>query len=118
MASSPLFSLVCAVCFEEHGSEKAKSTLLLKSRCLEPSIHKERIKVRVQLTGNGVLEPEVRPMPKVHFKGEFELCPGQNCQGIEKCTFPHCLKEKAAWNWEKFYGAQQPSAANPGKKYI
>lgn len=74
--------------------------------------------MRVQLTGNGVLEPEVRPMPKVHFKGEFELCPGQNCQGIEKCTFPHCLKEKAAWNWEKFYGAQQPSAANPGKKYI
>ena len=117
MASAALFSPVCAVCFEEHGREKDKPALLLKSGCLESSIHKESIKVRVQLTRNGVLEPEIRPMPRVHFKGEFELCSGKNCKGLEKCTFPHCLKEKAAWNYEKFYGDTLSSAAPAGSEY-
>ena len=90
---------VCADCFEKVGKRKAKA--LLQSKCLEPSNHETSIEVRVRLTADGVLEPEVRPTPKVHFKGEFVLCPREKCKGGQ-CTYPHCLKEKAAWNAEKF----------------
>ena len=92
---------MCAVCFEKFGERKAKAALLLQSSCLEPLSHEKSIEVRVNLTTEGVLQPKVRPTPKVHFKGEFVLCTREKCKG-GLCTFPHCLKEKAAWNAEKF----------------
>lgn len=99
---------VCAICYEDQG--KAKATLLLESKCLDESSHEDAIKVGVYLTGDGVLEPEVRPTPKAHFKGEFVLCPKKKCKG-KKCTYPHCLKEKATWNAEKF-GVRLPSSSD------
>ena len=94
---------VCTDCFEESGTNKRKVPRLLKSICLEIPHHK-CVKVRVRMK-NGVLEPEVRTIPKAHFKGEFVLCDpdrcGRNKQG-KTCNYPHCLKEKAAWNAEKF----------------
>ena len=92
---------VCTNCFEKIGKRKTEAALLLQSNCLESSSHEKSIEVRVRLTTEGVLEPEVRPTPKVYFKGEFVLCTREKCKGGE-CTFPHCLKEKAAWNAEKF----------------
>ena len=75
--------------------------------CLEQSNHKDGVSVRVRITEEVTLEPEVRPTPKVYFKGEFVLCQGQpKCRGT-KCTYPHCLKEKAAWNADK-YGLRGP----------
>ena len=90
---------VCTECFEKDDNEKAE--LLLQSKCLDKASHRDAISVRVSLTAEGVLEPEVRPLPKVRFKGEFVICSRAQCKG-ESCTFPHCLKEKAAWNADKF----------------
>ena len=98
MAVESVSVLVCTDCFDRVG---AKSALLFESRCLDPLSHEKSIEVRVSLTAKGVLEPEVRPTPKVHFKGEFVLCTREKCKG-GPCTYPHCLKEKAAWNAEKF----------------
>ena len=85
----------------------AKGYLLIEKKCLHPSAHKDAMKVRVYLD-DGVLKPEIRPMPKVHFKGEFKLCSERGkqrkpCRGLDKCSYAHCLKEKAAWNAEKFF---------------
>ena len=91
---------VCADCFEKVG-KKAEAKALLQSRCLEPSSHEKSIEVRVRLTADDIIEADLRPTPKVHFKGEFVLCPREKCKGGQ-CTYPHCLKEKAAWNAEKF----------------
>ena len=90
--------LVCSECFERSGHKKAK--ILLESICLDPSSHGESTRVRVHLIA-GVLSPEVRPTPRAHFRGEFILCTKPKCEGL-KCKYPHCLKEKAAWNAEKF----------------
>ena len=94
---------VCTDCFEESGTNKRKVPRLLKSICLEIPHHK-CVKVRVRMK-NGVLEPEVRTIPKAHFKGEFVLCDPDRCGRNKRgktCSYPHCLKEKAAWNAEKF----------------
>lgn len=100
---------VCADCFNKVvGKKKAKA--LLQSECLEKSIHTSAITVRVRLTANGVLDPEVRHMPKAHFKGEFVLCSKPKCKG--DCTYPHSIREKAAWNAEKF-GFYLPPAPKP-----
>ena len=104
---------VCTACFEKFGNDKAKASSLIESICLEPSIHDGSIEVCVYLTAEGVLEPEVRPTPKVYFKGEFVLCGREKCKG-GNCTFPHCLKEKAAWNAEKF-GFQLQELSTTGK---
>ena len=97
---------VCERCFEfeERDISTAKGPLLIEKKCLHPSAHKDAMKVRVCLK-DGVLEPEIRPMPKVHFRGEFKLCSesGRPCRGLDKCSYAHCLKEKAAWNAEKFF---------------
>ena len=101
---------VCTHCFEKYGSEKTRALSLRHSKCLE-SDHKDGVYVRVRITEDETLEPEVRPTPRVHFKGEFVLCPGQpKCRG-EKCTHPHCLKEKAAWNADK-YGFRAPHTSS------
>lgn len=105
MASSSLASWtsVCTDCFEKY-KKKDKAALLLKLKCLDPSNHKNSVEVRVHKTGDGVLEPEIRPTPRVRFKGEFVLCTAEKCKEKKgkKCTYPHCLKEKAAWNAEKY----------------
>lgn len=116
MASSPLaWTLVCTDCFEKY-KKKDKAALLLKSKCLDPSNHKNSVEVRVHKTG-GILEPEIRPTPRVRFKGEFVLCTAEKCKERKgkKCTYPHCLKEKAAWNAEKYgiWQWQAPSSGGP-----
>lgn len=114
MASSPLalaWTSVCTDCFEKY-QKKDKAALLLKSKCLDPSNHKNSVEVRVH-TRDGILEPEIRPTPSVRFKGEFVLCTAEKCKERKgkKCTYPHCLKEKAAWNAEK-YGIWSPSGGS------
>ena len=47
--------------------------------------------------------PQIRPMPKVDFQGEFRLCNPLRCKG-KRCTHPHSIEEQAAWNAEKFGG--------------
>ena len=104
---------VCTECFEEYGRNERKIPHLLESTCLEEEPHK-CVTVRVRKE-NGVLQPEIRPIPKVHFKGEFGLCDPHKCSYIRRkkpCKFPHCLKEKAAWNAEKF-GVLSPVNKNP-----
>jgi hypothetical protein len=94
---------VCTDCFEISGNNKSKVPRLLASKCLEKTRHK-CVTVRVRKV-DGVLEPEIRPVPWAHFKGEFVLCDPEKCRWLKKggtCNFPHCFKEKAAWNAEKF----------------
>ena len=41
-------------------------------------------------------------MPRVWwFHGKFVLCNGKRCKG-ERCTYPHSVEERDAWNAEKF----------------
>lgn len=109
---------VCTECFERCGRSKSKVPLLLQSICVEKPRHK-CVTVRVREVA-GVLEPEIRPVPRVHFKGEFVLCDPDKCVYKKRripCKFPHCLKEKAAWNAEKFgVGTPSPSAPSPTVK--
>ena len=94
---------VCTECFEISGKNKSRVPRLLASKCLEKTRHK-CVTVRVREV-DGVLEPEIRPVPRAHFKGEFLLCDPEKCRRLKKgetCNFPHCFKEKAAWNAEKF----------------
>ena len=91
---------VCSICFEKHGKNEAKVESLLKSNCLERPNRHTSVSVRVRRV-DGVLEPQVRPMPRVYFTGHFVNCDPNRCRG-EGCTFPHCFKEKAAWNAQKF----------------
>ena len=92
---------VCTDCFERSGKSKSKVPLLLASECLEKTRHK-CVTVRVRLV-DGILDPEIRPVPKAHFTGEFVLCDPKKChRNRGNCKYPHCLKEKAAWNAEKF----------------
>lgn len=104
---------MCTDCFEEYGKNKDKVTLLLELKCLEPSGHKNSIEVRVHMTEDGILEPEIRPTPKAHFKGEFVLCTAEKCKDKQgkTCMNPHCLKEKALWNAEKYGFQLVPSSS-------
>ena len=43
----------------------------------------------------------IGPTPKVKFRGEFVLCDGRRCKG-KRCSFPHSVEERDAWNAEKF----------------
>ena len=106
MASLQVAELVavCERCFDfEEDSASTRRLSLIEKKCLQPSAHKDAIKVRVYLDDDGVLKPEVRPMPSFYFKGKYRLCSesGKPCRGFDKCSFAHCLKEKAAWNAEK-----------------
>ena len=92
---------VCTECFEKVGKKKTKAPLLIERKCLDRSNHDSVPQVRVYLTEKGLLEPEIRRIPKVRFKGEFKMCSGKNCRG-QMCTFAHCYKEKATWNADKF----------------
>ena len=92
---------VCTECFEKVGKKKTKAPLLIERKCLDRSNHDSVPQIRVYLTEKGLLEPEIRPIPKVRFKGEFKMCPGEICRG-QMCTFAHCYKEKATWNADKF----------------
>lgn len=102
MTASPL-TLVCTNCFEKYGKKNNKATLLFHLKCLKRSSHKYRTEVNVHMTDDGILEPEIRPIPKSDFKGEFILCSAKKCREKrgKTCTYPHCIKEKEAWNAEK-----------------
>ena len=94
---------VCTDCFEISSKNISRVPRLLVSKCLGRTRHK-CVTVRVRVV-DGVLEPEIRPVPRAHFKGEFLLCDPEKCRRLKKggtCNFPHCLEEKAAWNAEKF----------------
>lgn len=109
---------VCTQCFEIYGRSKKKVQSLLDSNCLQRSDHKDGNSVRVRLTEEGTLEPEIRPTPNVHFRGEFVLCEGgPKCKGL-KCIYPHCLKEKAAWNADKYGLLAGESIQGPQLVYI
>jgi hypothetical protein len=91
---------VCNVCLHKYGKIKHKVQSLVESGCLlQPNPHKG-VTVRVRIVDD-ILEPRVRPMPKVFFKGYFVYCDPDRCIG-ESCTFPHCSKEKEEWNAKKF----------------
>lgn len=91
---------VCNICLDRHGKNKHKVDSLIESVCLRRPNPHESVTVRVKIEG-GILEPEVRPMPKVFFRGHFVFCDPKRCIG-RKCTFPHCSKEKEEWNRQKF----------------
>lgn len=91
---------VCNICLDRHGKNKHKVDSLIESKCLRRLNPHESVTVRVRFEG-GILEPEVRPMPKVYFRGHFVFCDPKRCIG-RKCTFPHCSKEKEEWNRQKF----------------
>ena len=102
---------VCNICFENYGRNKAKVESLVESKCFRPDRHKS-VTVRVRIV-DGILEPEIRPMPKVFFRGYFVDCDPDRCRG-GRCTFPHCSKEKNAWNAQKFAVAvSSPVTATP-----
>ena len=42
----------------------------------------------------------LRPMPKVHFYGNFVMCKNRNCQD-KYCTFAHSIEELRAWNAQR-----------------
>lgn len=98
---------VCTECFEKHG--KSGGSYLIEKRCLSPSDHAGGPKVRVRLTSGDALDPVIRAMPRVHFKGQFRVCSGKGCKGLDRCTFAHCLKEMKTWNAEKFSVNLPPS---------
>ena len=102
---------VCNVCLDKYGKSKHKIESLLDSRCLQQPIPHKSVTVRVRLT-DGILEPRVRPMPKVFFRGHFVFCDPDRCIG-ERCTFPHCSKEKEEWNAQKYsvYVSSSPVGA-------
>ena len=91
--------LVCTDCFETVNRAEASS--LIERKCFDPPGHEGGIKVRVHLTGEGELEPEIRPMPKAYFRGLFTMCSKSGCKR-DNCTYAHCVREKKAWNVEKF----------------
>ena len=91
---------MCTQCFEEQRG--TGGSYLLKKTCLKRKEHRGGPSVSVRLTKEDALEPVIRPMPRVYFKGKFRFCSGRGCRGLEDCTFPHCDKERDAWNAEKF----------------
>lgn len=96
MASTLVWTSVCTDCFEKYSRKKLKdkAVLLLNSICLEPSSHQNSVKVRVHLTKDGILEPEIRPTPRVSFKGEFVLCTAER-EEREEVHPPSLFKGKS-----------------------
>ena len=114
LSSCPIMAfpfVVCSICFEKYGKNETKIESLLKSKCLERPNRHTSVSVRVRRV-DGVLEPQVRPMPRVYFTGHFVNCDPNRCRG-EGCTFPHCSEEKDAWNAQKF-GLDLNSSAEEG----
>ena len=103
---------VCNVCLDKYGKIKHKVQSLVELRCLrQPNPHKG-VTVRVRIV-DGILEPRVRPMAKVFFRGYFVYCDPDRCIG-ERCTFPHCSKEKEEWNAQKFsISVSSPPVSGP-----
>ena len=90
---------VCNICYEKYGRLRPDAEKLVRSKCLGRPVHKSVV-VRVRVV-DGILEAQIRPLPKVHFIGYFVDCDPDRCRR-EKCTFPHCSEERRAWNAQKF----------------
>ena len=104
-------NLVCKKCFKDNPSRID----LITHKCFQESLHLNESRVKVewvsssnylkQLKSGGALSSlraSIRPMPRAFFRGKFVLCNrGKRCKG-KRCTFPHSVEERDAWNAEKF----------------
>jgi len=115
------FGLVCEKCLEADPSRIE----LFTNKCFQGNLHAGGPIVKVVKTSSRRLErlrsdtsvgtrtQPIRPMPRVWFRGEFVLCNGKHCKE-ERCTYPHSVEERDAWNAEKFgckYGCASPPTA-------
>ena len=95
---------VCNKCLERYPTRID----LITDICYSKREHASESKVKVTWTAKKKLKrvpwdkalPIRWPVPKVHFYGKFKLCNGKHCRG-EKCTFPHNVAERDAWNEQK-----------------
>ena len=101
-------SLVCAKCLKDDPSRVE----LITHKCFQLSLHSNEPRVGVEwatssnclkrVRSDTSLRVSIRPMPRTLFRGEFVLCDrGRRCKG-KRCTFPHSVEERDAWNAEKF----------------
>ena len=111
-------SLVCKKCLKNDPSRVD----LISRKCFQESLHSNEPWVQVKVAErDGVtmaitptLGVSIRPMPKVKFCGKFVQCDGKRCKG-KKCTFPHSVEERDAWNTEKF--GSKCTSATPTQLY-
>ena len=115
-------SLVCERCLRDDPSRID----LISFKCFQEDLHSNEPRVtvewvasnnrleRLKSDGSGTPKASIRPMPRAFFRGEFVLCDGKRCKG-KKCTFPHSVVERDAWNAEKF--GSKCTSATPTKFY-
>ena len=115
-------SFVCEKCLKNDPSRVD----LIWRKCFQRSLHSNEPWVQVKVAErDGVtmaiaptlapsLGVSIRPMPKVKFCGKFVQCDGKRCKG-KKCTFPHSVEERDAWNTEKF--GSKCTSATPTQFY-
>ena len=101
-------SLVCEKCLKDDPTRID----LIMHKCFQGSLHSNELKVNVEwvpssnrlerVRSDGSPRASIRPIPRAFFRGEFVLCDrGKRCKG-KRCTFPHSVAERDAWNAEKF----------------
>ena len=100
-------SLVCERCLRDDPTRID----LITHKCFQEGLHSNESRVevewvassnRLERVSSGTPRASIRPMPRAFFRGEFVLCDrGRRCKG-KRCTFPHSVEERDAWNAEKF----------------
>ena len=115
--------LVCKKCLKDDPSQ----INLITYKCFQADLHLNEPRVtvewvvsnnrleRLRSNGSGTPRASIRPMPQAFFRGEFVLCDrGRRCKR-RRCTFPHSVEERDAWNAEKF--GSKCTSATPTQLY-
>ena len=115
--------LVCKKCLKDDPSQ----INLITYKCFQADLHLNEPRVtvewvvsnnrleRLRSNGSGTPRASIRPMPQAFFRGEFVLCDrGRRCKR-RRCTFPHSVEERDAWNAEKF--GSKCTSATPTQFY-